>query len=102
VYHGFTQNKLKGCKVISQNVSAVEETLRSMIIKITHNENVSLTRDTTFKKLGVDSLNVVRILVSIEDAYDIDLEDDELKDIKDMGNFIDYLKIKIESKHSGS
>jgi len=76
----------------------VEETLRKTIAKVTRNENVVLTPTTTFKELGADSLDVVQIMVALEEAYDIELVDDELKSIADLGGFIDYVKKKVAEK----
>ncbi len=65
-----------------------------------HDKNTRITRDTNFKKLGVDSLEVVHILVSLEDIYGIDLVDEEMKAIQDMGGFVDYVKKKVEAKNN--
>ena len=76
----------------------VEETLRKIVAKITRKEDVVLTPTTTFKDLGADSLDVVQIMVALEEAYDIELVDEELKAITDMGGFIDYVKKKVDEK----
>ncbi len=76
----------------------VEETLRKIVAKITRNENVVLTPTTTFKELGADSLDVVQIMVALEEAFDIELVDEELKAINNMGGFIDYVKKKVAEK----
>ncbi len=76
----------------------VEETLRKIVAKITRNENVVLTPTTTFKELGADSLDVVQVLVALEEAYDIELVDEELKAINNMGGFLDYVKKKVAAK----
>jgi acyl carrier protein len=76
----------------------VEETLRKIVAKITRNENVVLTPTTTFKELGADSLDVVQVLVALEEAYDIELVDEDLKAINNMGGFMDYVKKKVAEK----
>jgi acyl carrier protein len=76
----------------------VEETLRKIVAKITRNENVVLTPTTTFKELGADSLDVVQVMVALEEAYDIELVDEELKAINNMGGFLDYVKKKVADK----
>ncbi len=76
----------------------VEETLRKIVAKITRNENVVLTPTTTFKELGADSLDVVQVMVALEEAYDIELVDEEMKAISNMGGFIDYVKKKVAAK----
>jgi acyl carrier protein len=76
----------------------VEETLRKIVAKITRKENVVLTPTTTFKELGADSLDVVQIMVALEEAFDIELVDEEMKSLTNMGGFIDYVKKKVASK----
>jgi len=77
----------------------VEETLRKIIAKITRKEDVVLNPTTTFKELGADSLDVVQIMVALEEAYDIELVDEELKVVNNMGGFIDYVKKKVAEKN---
>jgi acyl carrier protein len=76
----------------------VEETLRKIIAKITRNDKVVLTPATTFKELGADSLDVVQVMVALEETYNIELVDDDLKTIGNMGGFIDYVKKKLAAK----
>jgi acyl carrier protein len=82
----------------TEKTQEVEETLRKIVAKITRNENVVLTPTTTFKELGADSLDVVQIMVALEETYDIELVDEEMKQISDMGGFIDYVKKKVAEK----
>ncbi len=76
----------------------VDEVLRKSIAKITRKENVIITPNTTFKDLGADSLDVVQIMVALEEAFDIELVDEEMKVLTDMGGFIDYVKKKVAEK----
>jgi acyl carrier protein len=85
--------------MMTDKKQTVEETLRRLIAKATRNENVVLTPNSTFKALGVDSLEVVRILVALEDALNIDIKDADLKTIANMKGFIDYLKQKVAEKN---
>jgi acyl carrier protein len=76
----------------------IEETLRKIIAKITRNDKVVITPATTFKELGADSLDVVQVMVALEETYDIELIDEDLKTIGNMGGFIDYVKNKVAAK----
>ena len=76
----------------------VEEVLRKTIAKITRNENVVLTPTTTFKDLGADSLDVVQVMVALEETFDIELVDEDMKALNKMGGFIDYVKKKVAEK----
>ncbi|MBN1188521.1 MAG: acyl carrier protein [Dehalococcoidales bacterium] len=81
-----------------EKTQEVEETLSKIVAKITRKENVTLSPTTTFKELGADSLDVVQIMVALEEAFDIELVDEELKGITTMGDFIDYVKKKVSEK----
>jgi acyl carrier protein len=76
----------------------VEETLRKIVAKIIRNENVVLTPTTTFKELGADSLDVVQIMVALEETYDIELVDEDMKSLTNLGEFIAYVKKKVAEK----
>ena len=76
----------------------VEETLRKIVAKIIRKEDVVLDPNTSFKDLGADSLDIVQIMVAIEEAYDIELVDEELKSVTSLGGFIDYIKKKVAEK----
>ncbi len=81
-----------------EKAANVEEPLQKTIAKILRKENVVLTPTTTFKELGADSLDVVQVMVAIEEAFDIELVDEEMKEISNMGSFIDYVKKKVAEK----
>jgi len=89
---------LKERIMTADNTLEVEETLRKMIAKITRKENVVLTPTTTFKELGADSLDVVQVMVALEEAYDIELVDEDMKSIANMSGFIEYVKKKVAEK----
>jgi acyl carrier protein len=82
----------------TDKVQEVEEVVRKAVAKITRNENVVITPTSTFKELGADSLDVVQVMVAIEEAFDIELVDDEMKALTNKGSFIEYVKKKVAEK----
>ncbi len=82
----------------TEKTMGVEETLRKIVAKIIRKEDVVLDPNTSFKDLGADSLDIVQIMVAIEEAYDIELVDEELKAVGNLGGFIDYIKKKVAEK----
>ena len=42
--------------------------------------------------LGADSLDVVDLLMSIEDEFDIEVPDDEIENIKTVGALVNYIE----------
>ena len=83
--------------MLNKNVD-VEKTLSGIISHAARRPDFILTLSGTFEDLGLDSLEVVQILVAIENAFDIDLEDKDLKNIGCMGQFIDYIKEKVAER----
>ncbi len=55
--------------------------------------DASLTKD-----LGIDSLDVVDIIVIIEQVFSVKIKGEEMKDVKTLGNFYDFVEKKIKNK----
>lgn len=80
------------------NVASVEDTLQKIVARVLRKDDIVLSPTTSFKELGADSLDVVQIMVALEESLDIELVDEELKAITNMGGFIDYVKKKVAEK----
>ncbi|MBR4099446.1 MAG: acyl carrier protein [Clostridia bacterium] len=53
----------------------------------------NLTLDTDIAKdLNADSLDVVEILMSIEDTFDVEIPDEEIENIKTIGDLVEYIE----------
>ncbi len=77
---------------------SVEETVRNIVIKIVRKPDIDFTPTTTFKDLNADSLDIVQILVALEDTYDIEIQDEDLQKVSNMGEFIAYVERKVVEK----
>lgn len=77
---------------------SVEEKVKQVVTKIVRKPDIEFTPTSTFKDLEADSLDIVQILVALEDAYDIEIQDEELREVSNMGGFIDYIERKIAEK----
>ena len=42
--------------------------------------------------LGADSLDVVELLMSIEDEFDVEIPDEEIENIKTIGDLVQYIE----------
>jgi len=51
--------------------------------------NVSFARD-----LAADSLDLVELIAAVEDKYDVELPDEELENMKNVGDLWQYLEEK--------
>lgn len=45
--------------------------------------------------LGADSLDVVELIMAMEDAFDIEISDEELSDIRTIQDVTDYIKKRL-------
>lgn len=56
-------------------------------------EEDSITADTNIADdLGADSLDVVDLLMSIEDEFEIEIPDEEVDNIKTVGELVKYIE----------
>lgn len=77
---------------------SVEERVRKIVTKIVRKPDTDFTPTATFKDFDADSLDIVQILVAVEDAFDIEIQDEELQEIADMGGFVAYIERRIAEK----
>lgn len=77
---------------------SVEETLKHIVLKITRKKDVNFSGGTRFTDLDADSLDRVQIMVALEEKYDIELPDEEVRQLKDMGAFVALVEKKIAQK----
>lgn len=55
------------------------------------NEDTNITAD-----LGIDSIDVMEIIMNIEAKYDIRLEDDKIKDLQTVKDLLSYVSTLIK------
>ena len=56
-------------------------------------EEDSITADTSIAEdLGADSLDVVDLLISLEDEFEIEIPDEEIENIKTVGELVKYIE----------
>ena len=53
-------------------------------------ENLTVTRETTFEELELDSLDTVELVMTIEEEFDVTIEIDE--NIKSVGDLMGFLE----------
>ena len=80
---------------------SVEETLKGIVIKIVHCDEELLTPTNTWKDMKADSLDLVQILVAVEDAFDIEIPDEDAQKFQNFGDFVVYIEDRLAEKVSG-
>ena len=79
-------------------MSATEETIKDMIVKIVHCDREILTPDATFQDMKADSLDMVQVLVALEDEFDIEIPDEDAQKFKNFGDFVAYVEARAAEK----
>jgi len=77
---------------------SVEEQIRDIVANIVHVDKDLITRDSTFKDIKADSLDIVQSLVAVEDAFDIEIPDEEAQNFQNFGDFVSYVESHVAEK----
>ena len=71
----------------------VLNTILSVIAKVSGKEVSSITPDLELvADLGLDSAKSLELLVRIEDALDLEIEEDDAAQLNTVGDILDYLR----------
>jgi acyl carrier protein len=73
----------------------VEEQVRDIIAKITHVDKSIITRESTFKEIKADSLDVVQALVAVEETFGIEIPDEDAQKFQNFGDFVSYVESRV-------
>lgn len=57
-------------------------------------DEANITEDTTLEDLGADSLALVELVMSVEEEFDIQIEDEDMEKFKSVGDVLDYIESK--------
>lgn len=73
------------------------EKLQNIIAEVLNVDTSEVTMDTTFTDdLGADSLDVFQILMGVEEAFDIEIQQEEAEQIVSVGDAVEAIKKAIE------
>jgi len=61
-----------------------------------------VTIDSTFQDLGIDSMDAVNILFGLESEFDINIPDEEVKEIRTVRQMAEGVEKLVASKTAGS
>lgn len=57
----------------------------------------SLKVETTFEEIDADSLDIVELVMALEEEFDLEISDQEIENIKSVGDVISYIESKVSS-----
>ncbi len=74
----------------------VFEKIKKLLAEQLDADEDDMTMETNIAKdLGADSLDVVELLMAIEDEFEVEIPDDEIENIKTIGDLTDYIQSNI-------
>ena len=75
--------------------SAVAEKVKQIIVEQLGVDEAQVDPSASFvDDLGADSLDIVELVMAFEEAFEIDIPDEDAEKIKTVANAIDYIEAK--------
>jgi acyl carrier protein len=76
----------------------VEEQIKDILARITRVDKNIITRESTFKEIKADSLDVVQALVAVEETFGIEIPDEDAQKFQNFGDFVSYVESRVPQK----
>ena len=76
----------------------IEEQVREIVARITRVDQSIVTRESTFKDIKADSLDIVQALVAVEELFEIEIPDEEAQKFQNFGDFVSYVENRVAQK----
>ncbi|MBI5308830.1 MAG: acyl carrier protein [Planctomycetes bacterium] len=74
-------------------MSAIEQKVKEIITKQLGVKAEQITKETSFiNDLGADSLDTVELIMEFEDAFDMNIPDEEAEKIRTVGDAVKYIE----------
>ena len=70
----------------------VFEKIRALLSEQLGFDEEMITESTSFEDLGADSLDLVELMMSLEEEFSISADEEELTDIKTVGDVAKYIE----------
>ena len=70
------------------------EQIKKILVEQLELDEDIVTPETTIEDLGVDSLDLVEAVMTIEDTFNIKIEDTDLESLKTVNDFVKYVENK--------
>ena len=81
----------------------VFDKIKDIIVEQLDVEEDAVTMEASITEdLGADSLDVVDLVMSIEESFDVEIPDEEVENIKTVGDIVKYIENKVEVSPSES
>jgi len=76
---------------------AVEDKVKQIIVEQLQVDEAEVTPGASFQEdLGADSLDVVELVMQFEEAFDLEIPDEDAEKIKTVGDVVNYVKGRVK------
>jgi acyl carrier protein len=73
----------------------VEEKVKSIIAEQLELDIDSITLETTFEEIDADSLDIVELVMTLEEEFELEISDEEIEQIKTVGDVVRYIEARL-------
>jgi len=79
-----------------RNPMSVEEKVKNIIVEQLGVDMESVTPEASFiDDLGADSLDIVELVMTMEEEFDLEIPDEDAEKIKTVNDVVNYIKAKV-------
>jgi acyl carrier protein len=79
-------------KMADLNDQAIFEKVRSIIVEQLGVEENVVAMETSFEAMNADSLDIVELIMALEEAFSIEIPDEDAEKLLTVGTAVDYIK----------
>lgn len=69
----------------------VFEKVKAIVAEQLGVDEATITPKTSFEELDADSLDIVELIMALEEAFDLDIPDEEAEKIRTVGDAVNYI-----------
>jgi len=73
---------------------SIEDKVKKIIADQLEVDGDKLKGETTFEDIDADSLDIVELVMALEEEFDLEISDQEIENIKSVGDVIEYIGSK--------
>jgi acyl carrier protein len=85
----------------AENDELTQKVLR--IVADTQRKDVNLVKiDSSFEELGIDSMDGVNIVFALENEFDVNVPDDEVKNIRSIRDMVEGIRKLVAARAAGA
>ncbi len=73
----------------------VKEKVKSIVADQLEIDIDKLTMETTFEEIDADSLDIVELVMTLEEEFELEISDEEIENIKSVGDVVKYIEPRV-------